>query len=69
MSLYDYMKGEARFRMVQKRDPDHFRALMAAAEHEVDQRYAVYERLAGLVLPASGPGNAEQDKSSETEAH
>ncbi len=47
----DYMRNETRFRMVEKLDPDRFKRLLAAAERDARQRYAVYQQLAGLTIP------------------
>jgi pyruvate-ferredoxin/flavodoxin oxidoreductase len=49
----EYMKNEDRFRRVEKLDPERFRRLTAAAEHEAAQRYLVYQQLAGLHVPAA----------------
>ncbi len=54
--IRDYMKGEARFRMVERQDPERFRRLQAAAETEAHQRFEVYKQLAGLVVPGEEPG-------------
>jgi pyruvate-ferredoxin/flavodoxin oxidoreductase len=50
-SARDYMRNEARFRMVEKVDPERFKRLLALAEKDSRQRYAVYEQLAGLTIP------------------
>ncbi|MFN7940231.1 MAG: pyruvate:ferredoxin (flavodoxin) oxidoreductase [Thermoanaerobaculia bacterium] len=47
----DFMRNEARFRMVEKRDPDRFRRLMAQAQREVTRRVALYEQLSHLTVP------------------
>jgi len=47
----EYMRNETRFRMAEKLDPERFKALMAAAERQARQRFAVYEQLAGLTVP------------------
>jgi len=47
----DYTRGEARFRMVEKLDPARFKMLMAAAQRDASQRYAVYQQLAGILVP------------------
>jgi pyruvate-ferredoxin/flavodoxin oxidoreductase len=57
-SVRDYMRNEARFRMVEKQDPERFKRLLARAEHEARQREAVYRELASLTLPAQ-PARAE----------
>jgi pyruvate-ferredoxin/flavodoxin oxidoreductase len=45
------MRNEARFRMVEKGDPERFKRLLATAERDTRKRYAVYEQLAGLTIP------------------
>ena len=47
----DYMKLEARFRMVEKMDPVRYRSLLEFAQERAEQRWAVYEHLAGMTLP------------------
>jgi pyruvate-ferredoxin/flavodoxin oxidoreductase len=53
-----YLREEARFRMVELRDPERFDRLAAAAEHHAADRHAVYEQLAHIRLPrpAHEPG-------------
>ncbi len=50
-----YLREEARFRMVELRDPDRFERLADAAEHAVADRHAVYEQLAHIRLPRPDP--------------
>jgi len=47
----DYMKLEARFRMVEKMDPVRYRTLLEKAQDSAYKRWAVYEHLAGMTLP------------------
>jgi pyruvate-ferredoxin/flavodoxin oxidoreductase len=63
ISPRDYMRGETRFRMVERRDPERFKRLLRMAEEQAAERFAVYEQLAGLTVPvpripdvAPGPG-------------
>jgi pyruvate-ferredoxin/flavodoxin oxidoreductase len=49
----DYMAGEARFRMVERIDPERFRRLARAAQAEVDRRLKVYAHLARLDLASN----------------
>jgi len=51
LPLSKFMENETRFRMVEKMDPVRFARLAALAQKEIVQRYAFYERLAGLTLP------------------
>jgi pyruvate-ferredoxin/flavodoxin oxidoreductase len=50
--LRRFMENETRFRMVEKMDAHRFAQLAELAQREVTQRFAYYERLAGLKLPA-----------------
>jgi pyruvate-ferredoxin/flavodoxin oxidoreductase len=46
IELSRFMRNEARFRMVEQQNPERFRQLLAAAQAEVRERYALYEQLA-----------------------
>ena len=46
-----YMRNEARFRMVEKLDPKRFQRLLAAAQQSASRRLAVYQQLAGIRVP------------------
>jgi pyruvate-ferredoxin/flavodoxin oxidoreductase len=65
--LLDYVRNEARFRMVEREDPERFRALMATAQEQANSRFLHYESLARSMAPvpaaaasltpaATGPG-------------
>jgi pyruvate-ferredoxin/flavodoxin oxidoreductase len=51
----DYMRNEARFRMVEQSDPARFRRLSEAAEADARRRHALYTQLAGIAMPAAEP--------------
>ena len=51
VSMREYMEQEARFRMVELRDPDRFGHLVRAAEEAVRDRHALYEQLAQIRYP------------------
>jgi pyruvate-ferredoxin/flavodoxin oxidoreductase len=51
IDVADYMAGESRFRMVELRSPERYRALQDAARDAVRQRQAMYEQLARIHLP------------------
>jgi pyruvate-ferredoxin/flavodoxin oxidoreductase len=53
-SVEEYMRNEARFRMVEKIDAERFRRLAAAARAQSAQRVALYEQLAHISLPRDG---------------
>jgi pyruvate-ferredoxin/flavodoxin oxidoreductase len=50
-AVQDYMRNETRFRMVEKQDPERFKRLIAAAQRNAAQRFAVYQQLAGITVP------------------
>jgi pyruvate-ferredoxin/flavodoxin oxidoreductase len=50
--MREYMEQEARFRMVELRDPDRYRALVAAAERAAQERHDLYAQLARIRLDA-----------------
>ncbi len=54
--MRDYMREEARFRMVELRDPERFDHLVHAAERAVAERHALYEQLAEIRLPGPEEG-------------
>jgi pyruvate-ferredoxin/flavodoxin oxidoreductase len=54
-----FMEEEARFRMVELKDPDRYKMLVAAAERHVAERRLVYEQLAALRVAAVAPTSKE----------
>ena len=46
LGLEQYVYNEARFRMVQQDDPERAATMLLAAQHDIDRRWAIYERLA-----------------------
>lgn len=46
--LYDFLKGEARFTMVERADPERFQHLVSEAETAIHRRFAKLRRFAGL---------------------
>ncbi|MBI5366233.1 MAG: pyruvate:ferredoxin (flavodoxin) oxidoreductase, partial [Planctomycetes bacterium] len=49
----EYLRNETRFRMVEKLDPDRFRRLMRSAAGAAQQKWAIYQHLAGMRIPKS----------------
>ncbi|MBK9561336.1 MAG: pyruvate:ferredoxin (flavodoxin) oxidoreductase [Candidatus Microthrix sp.] len=57
-----YMREEARFRMVELRDPERFKQLVNAAEAGAAERHALYQQLAQIRFPAAdGPAQEDTD--------
>ncbi len=53
-----YMDDEARFRMVQLRDPERYEQLVRAAEHGAIERLSLYHQLAGIAFTPDSEENA-----------
>jgi hypothetical protein len=45
------MRNESRFRVVERTDPARFKMFLKAAQEAAQQRYAVYQQLAGIAVP------------------
>ncbi|MCA9315070.1 MAG: pyruvate:ferredoxin (flavodoxin) oxidoreductase [Planctomycetes bacterium] len=53
------LQAEARFRMVEKQDPERFKHLIRQAQEHARNRYAIYEQLAGIAVPRSADGKED----------
>jgi len=49
-----YMQNETRFRMTEKLDPERYKLLLKWAQKATEQRFAVYEQLAKVIVPQTG---------------
>src|SRR5262249_28958290 len=67
----DYMRNESRFRMIERADPARFKRFLVDAQAAAKRRYAGYQQLAAITLPAektneddssSGSSNGEESK-------
>jgi pyruvate-ferredoxin/flavodoxin oxidoreductase len=54
IDLGQYVRQEARYRMVEQAHPDRFKDLLAAATSEVQRRYAAYAAMAGTAETVKG---------------
>ena len=59
------MRNESRFRMIERTDPARFRRFLRMAQKAAQQRYAVYQQLAGITVPQI---EVEEEKSQPTPA-
>jgi pyruvate-ferredoxin/flavodoxin oxidoreductase len=59
LDLAAFARNEARFRMVEQEDPERFHRLLARAQQDLADRYALYERLARLGAPAAAGAHTE----------
>ncbi|HSF25473.1 MAG TPA: thiamine pyrophosphate-dependent enzyme, partial [Blastocatellia bacterium] len=60
----DYMRNESRFRVIERADPARFNRFLADAQAAAERRYAVYQQLAGITVPAFEPGHEASPGSS-----
>ncbi|HYD30582.1 MAG TPA: 4Fe-4S dicluster domain-containing protein, partial [Azospirillaceae bacterium] len=51
--LADYMRNEARFRIVERQDPERYKQLVKAAERDARLRYDLYKHMAGFSEPSA----------------
>lgn len=70
-TIDEYMRNEARFRIVERLDPERFRRLAAAAREHSACRVALYEQLARIVLPnpPAPPSNGAEPVSAGSAPH
>jgi pyruvate-ferredoxin/flavodoxin oxidoreductase len=54
-----YMENEARFRMVEKSDPERYERLAGTSQRQADQRFAVYQQLAEVRIPVETEHNGD----------
>ena len=56
-----YARNEQRFRMAEKIDPKRFKRLMEEQQRDVMQRFAIYQQLAGIMVPndQQAPGGSD----------
>jgi pyruvate-ferredoxin/flavodoxin oxidoreductase len=47
----DYMRNESRFRVIERADPARYKHFTQKAQAAAQQRYAVYQQLAGITVP------------------
>jgi pyruvate-ferredoxin/flavodoxin oxidoreductase len=47
----DYMRNEARFRTIERTNPERYKQFVREAQAQATQRYAVYQQLAGITVP------------------
>jgi pyruvate-ferredoxin/flavodoxin oxidoreductase len=57
-----YVRNETRFRMVEQQDPKRFAMLLERQKREVTNRFAAYEHLAKLLIPAAPEAKADEPK-------
>ena len=61
LPVSEFMSREARFAMLQRARPDDAAALGALAQHDVDERWHVYEQMAEIEHEPAAPETAEEE--------
>ena len=61
LPVSEFMSREARFAMLQRARPDEAAELGALAQHDVDERWHVYEQLAEIEHEPGEPEAAEEE--------
>jgi pyruvate-ferredoxin/flavodoxin oxidoreductase len=70
-TVAEYMRNESRFRMIERSDPARFKYFLAEAQAAATRRYAGYQQLAQITLPArtnaesNAAGNGGDDEDGE----
>ncbi len=59
ISPREYMRNEARFRVIEAQDPERFKHLLHEAERRAAQQIGVYQQLAGITVPNPPPADEE----------
>ncbi len=55
--LEEFTKGETRFRMVERANPERYKELMTLAQDDLNARWAMYEQIAKTMAPAGNVKN------------
>jgi pyruvate-ferredoxin/flavodoxin oxidoreductase len=50
ITLGEYVRNETRYRMIEQQNPEHFKQLLAQSQHEITNRFSVYEQLSKLTV-------------------
>jgi len=66
-SVREYMRNEARFRMVERADPARFKKFLEDAQAQAERRYAVYQQLAGISVPFTEKHGEDGNQSNGSE--
>ena len=56
----EYLRNESRFRSIERSDPARYKAFVAESQAAAERRYAVYQQLAGIKVPAFEESHEEQ---------
>ena len=60
IKVREVMERETRYRIVEKRDPDRYRRLAAERQRLTEERFSIYQQLAGISVPAREDGKGPE---------
>ncbi|HEY7170793.1 MAG TPA: pyruvate:ferredoxin (flavodoxin) oxidoreductase [Vicinamibacterales bacterium] len=60
VKVADYLRNESRFRSIERSDPARYKAFVTESQAAAERRYAVYQQLAGIKVPAFETTEEEQ---------
>src|SRR5262249_55857973 len=60
LKVDEYLRNESRFRSIERSDPARYKAFVAESQAAAERRYAVYQQLAGIKVPAFEERHGEQ---------
>ena len=56
------MEREARFKVIEKRDPQRYKAMVEQAQRNAEQQISLYQQLSRVALPAEQRGNGQDQE-------
>ena len=62
IDLAKFMGNETRFRTVKHVNPARYKKLMDQAQHDIREKYSLYEHLSAAMKPVAAPGNGVPKK-------
>ena len=68
-TVAEYMRNESRFRMVERADPERFKYFLEEAQAAATRRYAGYQQLAQITLPARTSHSSKTAGNGEAAGH
>ena len=63
-TVAEFMSREARFKVIEKRDPAGYKAMLAQAQIDAERQISLYQQLSSVSLPAErqGPEAVEEER-------
>jgi pyruvate-ferredoxin/flavodoxin oxidoreductase len=68
IKVREVLEREARYRMVEAMDPERYRRLSAERQRQTEERFSIYQQLAGISVASEGEGAADAGEAPKDEA-